>query len=146
MKFNKANASYSGAIYIRASAKEVYIAITSASEIAKYHIGGSGVEGEVGIGQSVTLNLPNGFTILEMVAKEMIENKRFVTSFVAHWSGENPDDSTIEYDIEETANNGTKLSWSHYDLTRQVEGFEDGGWQWASSLKSYLETGEALRG
>ncbi len=146
MTLNKENASYYGAIYIRASAKQVYDAMTNASEIAKYHIGGSGVEGEVGIGKSVTLSLPNGFTILEMVAKEMVENKRFVTSFVAHWSGDNPDDSTIEYDLEETENNGTKLSWCHYDLTSQVEGFEDGGWQWASSLKSYLETGEALRG
>ncbi len=70
--------------------------------------------------------------------------RRLEMSFLPGWIGPDAAKSRHVYEIEATGEL-TKLVILHYDLPESQNGVRKGWAKIVASLKSYLETGEALR-
>ena len=88
---------------------------------------------------------PDGEAMLRQVTTEMDPKTRIAMTFEPLFMGPNAPVSHMVYLIEPEGET-CKLTIEHYDLAPGQEGFAEGWARLAASLKSYLETGVALKG
>ncbi|MEO0694159.1 MAG: SRPBCC domain-containing protein, partial [Pseudomonadota bacterium] len=97
-------------------------------------------------GKTYTYHTPDGGTM--MVARTLATDpkSRIEATFEPHWEPGIPASRTVFLLSPETGH--IKLVIEHYDLHYPVvpgEGVADGWERWAAGLKTYLETGKAIR-
>ena len=129
--------------YIRCSLDALWDALTDPAIIARYHFLTEHVARE---GQTTRYDFAPGERMLDMRDIHLEPKTRIEQTFEPHWDGGGAT-SRVVYLLREE---GTvcSLTLEHYDLTFPVvhgEGVADGWARLLAGLKTYLETGEAVR-
>jgi len=130
--------------FIRCSQDALWAALTEADQMAAYHFACNVVEGNAAVDQATAFIQPNGDAMLRQVTTAMDPKSRIAMTFEPLFMGPDAPASHMVYLIEAQGEN-CKLTIEHYDIAPGQEGFAEGWARLASSLKSYLETGTALK-
>ena len=130
--------------FIRTSQDALWDALTNPDTMAAYHFMASAVDGDGSEGGTVTYRTPEGGTMLETKILQLDPKSRIETTFEPHFFGPGAPASRCVYLIE-AQGPMCKLTIEHYALPEGQEGVAEGWARLASSLKSYLETGEPLK-
>ncbi|RMA40962.1 ArsR/SmtB family transcription factor [Rhodophyticola porphyridii] len=131
--------------FIRCSQDALWDALTRADQMAAYHFMCSEVRGDPKPDNVTEFILPDGNTMLRQVTTEMDPKTRIAMTFEPAFMGPDAPASHMVYLIEPQGET-CMLTIEHYDMAPGQEGFGEGWARLASSLKSYLETGVALKG
>lgn len=128
--------------YIRADAARVWAALMSGDEAPKYHFLRASLATDGCRGGRYDQFRPDGTPMIEGEIVALDEGRSFETTFVPRWM---PDAaaSRVRYEIEQVGEL-TRLTVLHFSLPAGQEGVRDGWVRFLASLKSYIETGEAL--
>lgn len=130
--------------FIRTTPEKLWEALTDPKLITRYHFAHAAVHGKFVAGEPYEYKFADGSSMLSGEIIQADPPKRLEMSFLPGWLGPNVSKSRHVYDIEATGEL-TKLTMRHYDLPESQDGVREGWAKIAASLKSYLETGEALR-
>ena len=130
--------------FIRCTQDALWAALTEADQMAAYHFACNVVEGNATLNKDTAFILPNGDAMLRQTTTAMDPKTRIAMTFEPLFMGPDAPASHMVYLIEEQGEN-CKLTIEHYDMAPGQEGFAEGWARLASSLKSYLETGNALK-
>ena len=133
--------------YIRSAPQRVWEALTR-SEYTRQFFFGRTIEGDFSKGSTWRLVMEDGRTDVEGEVLESDAPRRLQLTWFVKWIAEAPQEATIiTYDIEPIGDLA-KLTMTQHTEARIPRKFAEGGKQgWPailSSLKSLLETGEAL--
>lgn len=130
--------------YIRCTQDALWDALTQADDMARYHFACNTVRGNAAVGRETKFIFPNGETMLRQVTTALDPKSRIAMTFVPLFMGPDAPPSHMVYLI---APQGAvcELTIEHYDIAPGQEGFAEGWARLAASLKSYLETGAALK-
>jgi uncharacterized protein YndB with AHSA1/START domain/DNA-binding transcriptional ArsR family regulator len=131
-------------IFIRTTPERLWEALTDPAQTAKYYFG-THVQGITEVGADYTYSSPDGNSMLHGKVLEADPPRKLVTTFIPGWV-ESPQESTVSFEI---APDGEvcKLTLRHERLIvgdALTEGVKNGWARIFSSLKSLLESGEAL--
>ena len=129
--------------YIRTTPDELWNALTRPDVITRYHFASVAIHGEFKAGEAYQYEFADGTTMLsgEIIAAD--PPRRLEMSFVPGWMGPGAAKSRHVYEIE-AVGDLTKLTILHFDLPESQPGVREGWAKIIASLKSFLETGEAL--
>jgi uncharacterized protein YndB with AHSA1/START domain/DNA-binding transcriptional ArsR family regulator len=129
--------------FIRTTPEKLWEALTNPDMITRYHFASVAIHGRFAAGEPYEYKFADGNLMLsgDIIAAE--PPRRLEMSFVPGWMGPNAATSRHVYEIE-AAGDLTKLVILHYDLPESHSGVREGWAKIIASLKSYLETGEAL--
>jgi DNA-binding transcriptional ArsR family regulator/uncharacterized protein YndB with AHSA1/START domain len=130
--------------FIRCSQDALWEALTRADRMAAYHFMCNEVHGDAAPGNVTRFVKPDGSDMLRQVTTEMDPKSRIAMTFEPLFMGEGAPVSHMVYLIEPQGE-ACKLTIEHYDMAPGQEGFAEGWARLAASLKSYLETGTALK-
>lgn len=130
--------------FIRCSQDALWAALTEADQMAAYHFACNVVEGNAAVDHKTAFIKPDGNAMLSQTTTAMDPKCRIAMTFEPLFMGPDAPASHMVYLIEEQGEN-CKLTIEHYDIAPGQEGFAEGWARLASSLKSYLETGTALK-
>lgn len=130
--------------FIRCTQDALWDALTEADQIAAYHFACNVVEGNAVVGQNTAFIQPNGEAMLRQTTTEMDPKSRIAMTFDPLFMGPDAPPSHMVYMIE-AQGESCKLTIEHYNMAPGQESFAEGWARLASSLKSYLETGTALK-
>ena len=130
--------------FIRCSQDALWKALTDTNEMAAYHFMCSNVQGSADEGGTVSYIMPDGNPMLDMTMTKVEPKARIEFDFQPHFFGPGAPGSRGVYMIEPQGPL-CKLTIEHYALPEGQEGAGEGWSRLVSSLKSYLETGEALK-
>ncbi len=130
--------------FIRCSQDALWDALTDSSQMAAYHFACNAVQGDPSVGQATAFILPNGDAMLRQVTTAMDPKSRIDMTFEPLFMGPDAPASNMVYLIE-AQGDVCKLTIEHYNMAPGQEGFGEGWARLAASLKSYLETGTALK-
>jgi DNA-binding transcriptional ArsR family regulator/uncharacterized protein YndB with AHSA1/START domain len=129
--------------FIRTTPEKLWEALTSAEMSKRYYIAGAAIHGSMMADTPYEYLTPNGAPILTGTVISADPPKRLEMTFLPGWMGPDAKQSRIAYEIE-AIGSLTKLSILHFDIPSGQEGVKEGWAKIAASLKSLLETGEAL--
>ena len=131
-------------IFIRTTPAALWEALTNGAKTQQYYFN-TAVDSTWEKGAPYRYNLPDGNAMLEGEVLEIDPPHKLVTTFRPQWDeAGKKDSSVVTYEIEQKGEL-CKLTLTHDNPDGPVhEGFKDGWTQIFSSLKSLLETGEAL--
>lgn len=129
--------------FIRTTPEKLWEALTSAELSKHYYIAGAAIHGKIEAGESYQYVTPDGHPILtgDIIAAD--PPTRLEMTFQPGWMGPGAKPSRIAYEIEGIGEL-TKLTILHYEIPAEQEGVKEGWAKIAASLKSLLETGQAL--
>jgi DNA-binding transcriptional ArsR family regulator len=130
--------------FIRCSHDALWDALTRADRMAVYHFMCNEVHGDARPGNVIRFVKPDGSDMLRQVVTEMDPKSRIAMTFEPLFMGPDAPASHMVYLIEPQGE-ACKLTIEHYDIAPGQEGFGEGWARLAASLKSYLETGTALK-
>lgn len=130
--------------FIRCTQDALWSALTEANAMAAYHFACNVVQGNAKVGQPTAFILPNGGAMLRQVTTALDPKSRIAMTFEPLFMGPNAPASHMVYLIEPQGDQ-CKLTIEHFDIAPGQEGFAEGWARLAASLKSYLETGTALK-
>ncbi len=130
--------------FIRCTQDALWSALTEADQMAAYHFACNAVQGNAQVGQPTAFILPNGDAMLRQVTTTLDPKSRIAMTFEPLFMGPDTPSSHMVYLIEDQGGQ-CKLTIEHYDIAPGQEGFGEGWARLAASLKSYLETGTALK-
>lgn len=130
--------------FIRTTPKKVWEALTNPDTIARYHFASTAVHGSFASGEPYEYKFADGSVMLTGEIISADPPRRLEMSFVPHWAGPDAVRSRHVYEIEEVGEL-TRLVVLHYELPESQSGVREGWAKIIASLKSYLETGEALQ-
>lgn len=130
--------------FIRTTPEKLWEALTNPDMITRYHFASVAIHGHFAAGEPYEYKFADGNVMLsgEIIAAD--PPKRLEMSFIPGWTGPDAAKSHHVYEIE-AIGDLTKLRILHYDLPESQQGVREGWAKIVASLKSYLETGEALR-
>lgn len=131
--------------FIRCTQDALWDALTQADQMAAYHFMCNEVRGDAIPGQPTDFIKPDGDVMFRQVTTQTDPKTRIATTFEPYFFGEDAPHSHMVYLIEPQGDI-CKLTIEHYDMAPGQEGFAEGWARIASSLKSYLETGVAMKG
>lgn len=129
--------------FIRCTQDALWDALTHADQMAAWHFLASRVDRD---GDTFDYRFPDGTLMLRSRAIEITPKTRIVATFEPQWEGGGTPSRTVFLIAVEGAH--CSLTVEHYDLTFPVvpgEGVSDGWARWAAGLKTWLETGDAMR-
>ena len=129
--------------YIRCTREALWRALTDPEEMARYHFLARSVRRE---GDAYHSDFAPGRPMLTARTLEEEPMTRIVTTFEPHWEGGGAPSRVVYRIAVEGAH--CRLTLEHHDLTYPVvpgEGVADGWERWSAGLKTWLETGEAVR-
>lgn len=142
----KAMAKHVQMIYIRATSKTVWRALTEGDETRRYYFG-SAVEADWRSGGRYRYPSPDGEAFITGEVLEIDPPNRLVTSFTPHWEGSAAAANTrVTWLLEET-DGLCKLTLIHEGLEPESELARDIAQGWAriiSGMKTVIETGREL--
>jgi uncharacterized protein YndB with AHSA1/START domain len=129
--------------FIRCSQDALWDALTRADQMAAYHFACSRAEGDAAPGGQTRFLRADGTTMLTKKTLRIEPKSLVEMSFEPRWG----EDGTPSRVVFRVAGEGPfcKLTTEHYDLPEAQAGVREGWARWASSLKSWLETGAPLR-
>ena len=130
--------------FIRCTVDALWDALTRADQMAAYHFACDVVEGDALPGNVTRFVKPDGADMLRQVTTAFDPKSRIAMTFEPVFMGEGAPASHMVYLIEPQGE-VCKLTIEHYDMAPGQEGFAEGWARLAASLKSYLETGTALK-
>jgi DNA-binding transcriptional ArsR family regulator len=126
--------------YIRCTQDALWEALTEADMMTKFHFMADRVERQ---GNDIIYHMPGGGVMLRMTETTVTPKSRIDATFEPSWEGPGMPTSRFTYRIEAEGDH-CKLTVEHYDLVAaQTAGVSDGWNRMVSTLKSYLETGNA---
>jgi uncharacterized protein YndB with AHSA1/START domain/DNA-binding transcriptional ArsR family regulator len=128
--------------YIRTTPEKLWEALTNGEMTRRYYIANAALTGEIRPGGAYAYMTADGKPMLtgEIIAAD--PPRRLEMTFLPGWTpGARP--SRNVYEIER-AGDAVKLTILHFDIPRENAGVRQGWAKVAASLKSLLETGEAL--
>jgi uncharacterized protein YndB with AHSA1/START domain/DNA-binding transcriptional ArsR family regulator len=130
--------------FIRTTPEKLWEALTNPDMITRYHFASVAIHGRFAAGEPYEYKFADGNVMLsgEIIAAD--PPKRLEMSFIPGWIGPDAAKSHHVYEIE-AVGDLTKLVILHYDLPQSQHGVREGWAKIIASLKSYLETGDALR-
>lgn len=129
--------------YIRTTPERLWEALTTAEMSKRYYIAGAAIHGSMMPNTPYEYLTPDGHPILSGIVIAADPPRRLEMTFLPGWMGPNAKPSRIAYEIE-AVGEVTKLTIMHFDIPAEQHGVKDGWAKIAASLKSLLETGEAL--
>lgn len=129
--------------FIRTTPEKLWQALTDPEMITRYHFASIAIHGGFAAGEPYEYKFDDGSTMLsgEIIAAD--PPKRLEMSFLPGWIGPDSAKSRHVYELEPIGDL-TKLVILHYDLPESQAGVREGWAKIIASLKSFLETGEAL--
>lgn len=130
--------------FIRCTQDALWEALTQADQMAAYHFMCNEVRGNAEVGNVTEFIKPDGDAMLRQATTELDPKIRIAQTFEPLFLGPNAPASHMVYLIEPQGDT-CKLTIEHYDMAPGQEGFAEGWARIASSLKSYLETGKAMK-
>ena len=130
--------------FIRCSQDALWAALTEADQMAAYHFACNVVEGNAALNETTAFIRPDGSSMLNQITTAMDPKSRIAMTLEPLFMGPDAPSSHMVYLIEPQSEQ-CKLTIEHYDMAPGQEGFAEGWARLASSLKSYLETGTALK-
>lgn len=130
--------------FIGCTQDALWAALTQADKMAAYHFACNVVEGDAAVGATTRFIKPDGHAMLTQTTTEMDPKSRIAMTFEPLFMGPDASASHMVYQIE-TQGAQCKLTIEHYNIAPGQEGFGEGWARLASSLKTYLETGTALK-
>ena len=129
--------------YIHCTQDALWDALTDPAQAVQYNFVASSCESE---GNKLIYRTPDNALMLICTETQLTPKTRIESTFEPHWAG--PDvplkTSRFVYLIDPQGEN-CMLTVEHYDLTAEVEGIRDGWDRTLAGLKSWLETGEAIK-
>jgi DNA-binding transcriptional ArsR family regulator len=127
--------------FIRCTQDALWNALTDPSEMGAYHF----MCNEVRMHDSMLSFIkPDGDPMLKQEITSSAPKSRLELTFEPLFMGPEAPASHMVYMIEPQGDQ-CKLTIEHYDMASGQEGFAEGWARLSSSLKSYLETGSALK-
>ncbi|MEO0344099.1 MAG: SRPBCC domain-containing protein [Pseudomonadota bacterium] len=131
--------------FIRTSQDALWSALTDPKVMAAYHFLCDEVRGKVILGKNVEFIQPDGSAMLRQTTIDLQPKTRLEMSFEPLFFGPEAPHSRMVYLIEPQGA-FCKLTIEHYNLLTGQESIAEGWARLAASLKSYLETGVAMKG
>ena len=129
--------------FIRTTPEKLWEALTSGDISKRYYIAGAAIHGAMEPDTPYEYLTADGKVMLSGIVLAADPPKRLEMTFLPGWAGPNAKPSRNVYEIE-AVGDLTKLTILHFDLPAGQEGLKEGWAKIAASLKSLLETGEAL--
>lgn len=134
-------------IFIRTTPEELWKALTD-SKMTRMYFFACTIESDWTPGSPYTMRDSTGSIGVTGTVLEIDPPKRLVTTFRAHWAGEDETtpETVVTYEIEQLGAT-CKLTLTHSGLIAgnpMHEGFKEGWAQILSSLKTLIETGQPL--
>ncbi|MEM1265289.1 MAG: SRPBCC domain-containing protein [Pseudomonadota bacterium] len=129
--------------FIRTDQDTLWEAIVSGEAMAQHHFAFGRGAGRADTAEGLTLYTEAGAPALSHSLISADPKRRIDMTFEPKWSETLPT-SRCTYLIEPHGD-VMKLRIEHYDLPSAMDGAREGWARWASSLKTYLETGQPLR-
>lgn len=130
--------------FIRCTQDALWDALSDPASMAAYHFMCERVEGDAHEGGQINFILPDGNKMLTQRPTLVEPKSRMEATFEPHFFGPGAPASRMVYLIEPQGET-CKLTIEHYDIPEGQEGVAEGWARLASSLKSWLETGQALK-
>ncbi len=130
--------------FIRCTQDALWSALTQADDMARYHFACNTVQGNLAVGEATTFILPNGEAMLRQVTTTLDPKSKIAMTFEPLFMGPDAPPSHMAYLIEPQGD-VCMLTIQHYDIAPGQDGFATGWARLAASIKSYLETGTALK-
>lgn len=127
--------------FIRCSKDALWEALTSADQVAKYHFACDTAKND---GDDLLMIRQDGSTMLTQRMIKMDPKTRLEMTFEPSW-GEAPEPSRIVFEIREEGDK-CALICEHYNIQPGEDGVKEGWARFTASLKSWIETGKALKG
>jgi uncharacterized protein YndB with AHSA1/START domain/DNA-binding transcriptional ArsR family regulator len=128
--------------FIRTTPELLWQALTDGDLTKRYYIAGASLHGRIEEGGSYQYRTEGRVMLSgQILAADPL--KRLEMSFVPGWLGPDAQPSRNVFEIE-AVGDLTRLTILHFDLPEEQEGVKRGWAEIASSLKSWLETGEGL--
>jgi uncharacterized protein YndB with AHSA1/START domain/DNA-binding transcriptional ArsR family regulator len=131
-------------IFIRTTPERLWQALTDGDQTAQYYFG-TRVQNITDVGANYQYTAPDGSSMLKGKVLEVDPPRKLVTTFIPGWV-ESPQESTVSFEITPDGE-VCKLTLRHERLIvgdALSEGVKNGWARIFSSLKSLLESGEAL--
>lgn len=130
--------------FIRCTQDALWDALTDPQSMAAYHFFCDRVEGGATEGETVRFIKPDGDVMMSQRHTKVDPKSRIETTFEPNFFGPDAPASRMAYVIEPQGDT-CKLTIEHFDIPTGQEGVAEGWARLASSLKSWLETGTALK-
>ncbi|MEM1430210.1 MAG: SRPBCC domain-containing protein [Pseudomonadota bacterium] len=131
------------ATFIRCTQDALWDALTKADQMAAYHFACSKAEGDAVEGTTTRFLRQDGSTMLSQQTTRLDPKSLIEMTFEPNW-GPDTETSRIVYRID-VEGPLCRLTTEHYQIPAGQDGVREGWARWASSLKSWLETGAALK-
>ncbi|MGS4984638.1 Uncharacterized conserved protein YndB, AHSA1/START domain [Pseudosulfitobacter pseudonitzschiae] len=131
-------------IFIRCTQDALWDALSDPDSMAAYHFMCNSVQGEAIEGGTLTWLLPDGNPLLTQRPTRVVPKTRIEATFEPHFFAPDAPASRMAFLIEPQGDM-CKLTIEHYDLPKGQDGVAEGWARMASSLKSWLETGTAMK-
>ena len=129
--------------FIRCDLDALWDALTRADHMAAYHFACSIAEGDAAEGVETRFLRADGSTMLTQRTTRIEPKSLLEMTFEPSGGGDTKASRVVSrVDVEGPL---CRLTMEHYDLPAGQEGVKEGWARWASSLKSWLETGSALK-
>jgi DNA-binding transcriptional ArsR family regulator len=130
--------------FIRCTQDALWSALTEANQMAVYHFACNVVKGNAAVDQTTAFIRPDGSAMLRQTTTALDPKSQIAMTFEPPFMGPDAPASHMVYLLEPQGET-CKLTIEHYDIAAGQERFAEGWARLASSLKSYLETGTALK-
>jgi len=130
--------------FIRCTQDALWDALSAPESMAAYHFMCDRVEGSAEVGGKLDWILPDGNRMLTQRPTKVEPKTRIEATFEPHFFGPDAPASRMVFLIEPQGD-ACKLTIEHYDLAAGQEGVAEGWARLAASLKSWLETGTAMK-
>ncbi|MEO0854912.1 MAG: metalloregulator ArsR/SmtB family transcription factor [Cyanobacteria bacterium J06648_11] len=129
---------------IRTTQDALWDALTRADQVAKYHFACSAAEGDAVEGQPMRMLRADGSTMLTQSTLSLDPKSRIEMTFEPNWFETDNTPSRIVFLIA-VEGETCKLTCEHYGIVPGQEGVREGWARHIASLKSWLETGHAIK-
>lgn len=130
---------------IRCSQDVLWDALTKADQVAKYHFMAVDAKGDFSDGAAMDMLRADGSMMLRQTVIKLTPKTKIDTSFEPNFmeGGEQPHSRIVMEIIPE--GDHCVLTCEHYDIPEGQDGVREGWARHIASLKSWIETGEAIR-
>ena len=129
---------------IRTTQDALWDALTKADQVAQYHFACSAAEGDAEVGKPMKMLRKDGSTMLTQTATVLDPKSRIEMTFEPNFVDGDTTPSRIVFLIDVEGAH-CKLTCEHYDIPEAHGGVKEGWARHIASLKSWLETGQAIK-
>lgn len=119
-------------------------ALTKADQMAQYHFACDAATGDAVEGQPMDMLRKDGSLMLRQTTISLTPKTRIESTFEPHWGDAMNAHSRIVFEIRPEGDH-CFLTCEHYDIPAGQDGVREGWVRHTSSLKSWLETGSAIK-